>query len=467
MNLNLSIVQQIFTLAIPILFANILQSAYQLIDAFWVWRLWENAVAAVSVSFPITFFLISVWSWFAIAWATLIAQYCWAKKQEMVNHIAAQTILLVVVISISLSVIWYFSSGFILNLMWVEKEAFSDALSFLRISFLWMVFVFWFFMFQSILRWIWEVKMPMKIVLVTVLLNLIFDPLFIFWFWIIPAMWVWWAAFATLCTQAMASIIWIFLLFKWNYWIKVSFKSFKPDFSYISRAFFLWFPSSIEMSLRSLWLVMMTFLITSFWTTAIASYWAWSNVIQIIMIVAMWLSMAVSALVWQNIWAKNTDLAQEVANTSIKISFTFLTIIWVIVFLFAKFFVWFFVPWEELVINLWSRFLIFVALSFWFVWIQMAITWVLRAAWSMKTALILTIISQWVLQFPLAYILSKHTSLWIDWIWIAILLTNIIIAIASLIIFLKWDWKNNNLTEDDKMKENVFEDTSVERGYRH
>ena len=136
-------------------------------------------------------------------------------------------------------------------------------------------------------------------------------------------------------------------------------------------------------------------------------------------------------------------------------------------FLWMVFVFWFFVPWEETVINLWARFLYFVALSFWFVWIQMATIWVLRAAWNMKTALILTIISQWVLQFPLAYILSKHTSLWLDWIWISILVTNVIIAIVSLIIFLKWDWKNSNLTEDDKMKENVFEETSIERWYRH
>jgi len=136
-------------------------------------------------------------------------------------------------------------------------------------------------------------------------------------------------------------------------------------------------------------------------------------------------------------------------------------------FLWMVFVFWFFVPWEETVINLWARFLYFVALSFWFVWIQMATIWVLRVAWNMKTALILTLISQWVLQFPLAYILSKHTSLWLDWIWISILVTNVIIAIVSLIIFLKWDWKNSNLTEDDKMKENVFEETSIERWYRH
>ena len=458
---NIDIVKTILVLTIPILLSNLLQSAYQLIDAFWVWRLWENAVAAVSVSFPITFFLISVWSWFSIAWATLIAQYYWAKNFKKVNHVAWQTILLVVLVSILLSFIWYFSSWLILTLMWVEQQIFNEAIKFLQISFIWMVFVFSFFMFQSLLRWIWEVKMPMKIVFFTVLLNLVFDPLFIFWFWIIPAMWVAWAALATLFTQAIASCVWLYFLFKWNYWIKIDLSSFKPDFTYIKKAFFLWFPSSIEMSLRSLWLVVLTILITSFWTTAVASYWAWSNILQLVMILAMWLSMSTAALVWQSIWAKDIKKAQEIVNISSLISFLFLTFVWIIVFIFAKSLVWFFVPWEQLVIDWWAKFLHIIALSFWLIWIQMSITWVFRASWSMNTALILSIISQWVLQFPFAFILSNKTSLWLNWIWVAILVTNIIMVFISLLVYKKWDWKNKNITSDDKMSEEVYENIPI------
>lgn len=460
------IVKSILTLSVPILLANLLQSAYQLIDAYWVWRLWWDAVAAVSVSFPITFLMISLWSWFSIAGSTLIAQYYWAKKHKMVNHVAAQTILLVVFVSIIISILWYFSSSYILTLMWVEASVFNDALSFLKISFFWIVSIFGFFMFQSLLRWIWEVKMPMKIVMFTVLLNFIFDPLFIYWYWIIPALWVSWAALATLLTQTIASIIWMYFLFKWNYGIKINLLDFRPDFWYIKKAFSLWFPSSIEMSLRSLWLVVMTFLITSFWTQAIAWFWAWWNIVQIVMILSMWLSMATAALVGQNIGANNLERAEKIAKVSSIMSFWFLTFIWIIVFLFAHFFVWFFVHWDTEVVNWWARFLNIIALSFWLIWIQMSVTWVMRAAWKMNTALLLTIISQWVLQFPIAYILSKHTWLWIDWIWYSILISNIIMAIISIIVFYNWSWKKNKLTENDKIQEKVFEDVIIERGLK-
>jgi len=88
-----SIPRSLFLLAVPIMGANILQVAYQVIDAFWVGRLGADAVAAVSVTMPIMFVLIAAGMGFAIAGTTLIAQYTGARDHDMVDHVAAQTLL--------------------------------------------------------------------------------------------------------------------------------------------------------------------------------------------------------------------------------------------------------------------------------------------------------------------------------------------------------------------------------------
>ena len=67
-----------------------LQTGYQLTDAFWVGRLGAAAVAAVSVSFPVTFLVIALGAGLAMAGATLTAQYMGAGRQDMVNHVAAR-----------------------------------------------------------------------------------------------------------------------------------------------------------------------------------------------------------------------------------------------------------------------------------------------------------------------------------------------------------------------------------------
>src|SRR5437764_14258550 len=99
------ILRSLVALAVPIIVANILQAAYQLIDAFWVGRLGEAAVAAVSVSFPISFLTISLGVGLAIAGTTLIAQYFGAGDRRNVDHVAAQTFLMIVLVSIVLGAI--------------------------------------------------------------------------------------------------------------------------------------------------------------------------------------------------------------------------------------------------------------------------------------------------------------------------------------------------------------------------
>ncbi len=466
MALEWPIIQSIFTLALPILFANLLQSAYQLTDAFWVWRLGWDAIASVSVSFPITFLMISLGTGFAVAWSTLIAQYVGAKNQKMVNHVAAQTLMMVAVVSLILWAIWYVISPFLLNLMWVTPSVFSSAVGFMRISFVGILFIFGFSMFQSIMRGLWQVTLPMYIVWGTVCLNFILDPLFIYGYWSLPPLWVAGAAMATLLTQWIAAIIGLLILLSGKYGIHLKFEDFRPDYSYIRKAFFLGLPSSIEMSARALWLVVMSFLITSFGTIAVASYGAGSNILQLVMIPAMGLSMATSILVGQNIGAKNIDRATEIAKVSAIIAFLLLSFVGILIFFTAPILIRFFIPNDTSIINWGAVFLRIIALSFGFIGLQLSITWIFRASGNMITTLILSLISQWMIQFPLAYILSKHTSLGLEGIWYSFLLTNILIAIISFAWFLQWSWKRTSLTEDKRIKEEIFEEVIIEEGIR-
>ena len=101
------ILKALVALAVPIILGNVLQTGYQLTDAFWVGRLGAAAVAAVSVSFPVTFLVIALGAGLAMAGATLTAQYMGAGRQDMVNHVAAQTMIMVAITSVVLGALGY------------------------------------------------------------------------------------------------------------------------------------------------------------------------------------------------------------------------------------------------------------------------------------------------------------------------------------------------------------------------
>lgn len=462
-----SILRSLITLAVPIVLANILQAGYQLTDAFWVGRLGSASVAAVSISFPIMFLSIALGAGLAIAGSTLIAQYVGAKNHSMVNHVAAQTLLMVIIVSAVLGIIGYMLTPALLHLMGVAPDVYANAFGFMRVSFIGLVSSFSFFMFQSIMRGIGETTLPIYIVLGTVLLNFILDPLFIFGFGPVPALGVMGAALATLGTQTIAALMGFTALFGGKYGIHLSWANFVPDFAFIKRTFLLGFPASIEQSARAFGLTIMTFLIASFGTLTVAAYGVGSNVLQVVLIPGMGLSMAISVLVGQNIGAGNIERAERIGRLGAWVSFWLLSGVGVLVFIFAPYLVAFFIPEDPAVIALGTTFLRTMSLAWGCMGVQLALNGVFRASGNMVVTMMLTLVSQWGIQFPLAYILSKHTALGASGIWWAFPIANILSVLITLAVYTKGDWKKKHLIgAEEILTEEISKEIITEEGIR-
>jgi putative polysaccharide biosynthesis protein len=99
-----------------------------------------------------------------------------------------------------------------------------------------------------------ETRIPLIIVLGTVVLNFALDPLFIFGWGPVSGHGVMGAALATLITQALASLIGMMILLRGHHGIQLSWGGLIPDPPYLKRAFLLGFPGSVELSsVGSVW----------------------------------------------------------------------------------------------------------------------------------------------------------------------------------------------------------------------
>ncbi len=453
------ILRSLLTLAVPIVLTNVLQSAYQIIDAFWVGRLGGAAVAAVSISFPVMFLMFAVGAGLSIAGSTLIAQYVGARNEKMVSHVAGQTLLMVILAALVLGVIGYIITPGLLRLMGVEPNVYEGALGFMRVSFIGLAFNFAFFVFQGIMRSIGRPTVPVYIVLATVFLNFAINPLMIFGWGPIAGHGVMGAALTTLVTQGLASIVGIILLRRGLHGIHVHVQDFVPDFQHIRRAFFLGLPASLDMSARALALMLMTFLVTSFGTLSLAAYGVGGNVLQAVAIIpGIGLSIAVAALAGQNIGAGNIERAEQIGRLGARLGFVVLTAFGIVVFLFASPLVTFFVPNDAEVIREGAHFLRIIALSWGFYGAQFALIGVFRAAGNMMVSMMLTVVSQWVLQFPIAYVLSKHTALGVDGIYWSLPIANVLIFLITMAVFAKGDWRRKKLISDEERLANKVTD---------
>jgi len=457
-----SVTKSLLKLAWPIILANLLQTAYNLTDTFWVGRLGSDAVASVSISFPIIFLLISIGSGLALAGTILVSQYKGRKDQKNVDHVSTQTIILIGFVSIIISFLGYLLSPFLLRIMGAETAVYNDAVSYLKISFIGMIFLFMFGVFQSLLRGVGDAKTPLYVIFFSVLLNLILDPLFIFGFWIIPPFGVVGAAFATIGTQSIAAVIGITMLINGKHSIHIKPKDFKPDFKLMKRMFFLGFPASIEQSMRAFGMTAMITLVTSFGTTAIASYGIGTRILSFIIIPAIGISIATSTLVGQNIGAGKPKRAKQITKISSELSFVILTVAGIILFAFSNQLAQFFIPGEADVISSSSLFIRIMALTFGFIGLQQALLGAFRGAGNTVITMVLSIVSLWIIQFPLAYILSNTALLGEVGIWLSFPISNVLSAIIALAWYKKRSLKVGKPVFGDELTKEVMNEAVID-----
>ncbi len=458
------LLQALINLSGPVVLANVLQTAIQITTIFWVGRLGTNAVAAMSLSIPIIFLMISIGSGITIAGSTFVAQYAGARNTKMMSIVTAQTMNMVVIVSIVLSVLGYVIAPGFLHLLGTSEAIMPDALAYMRVTLYGIVFMFIFAVFQSVLRGVGEVNLPLYLIAASVVLNFVLTPFFMFGWGGFPKFGLAGSAWAMLVTQVLTAAIGLKVLFGKRYGITVALADFKPDLPFMKRTFLLGLPASIEQSARAFGLIIMTFLIASFGTLAVASYGVGARIMGFAFIPAMGLSLATATLVGQNVGAGNIARAEECGRLSAWLGFGVLTAFGLLVFLFASAIVAFFVPGETALIAESTQFVQVVALTYGFMGVQQAHIGALRGAGSMVSTMVLSIVGLWVLQFPIAYVFSKHTALGLDGIWWAYAVQNVLTALITWAWFARGKWKTIRLTEDERREEAVVEEVILDQG---
>ena len=348
--------------------------------------------------------------------------------------------------------------------MGAEPAVYAAAVSYIRISFIGMVFVFIYMVFQSLMRGVGDVKTPMYIVFGAVLLNLIFDPLFIFGYGFVPAFGVAGAAVATIGTQGLAAIIGLAILLSGRHQLHLQLNDLKLDVALFKKMFRLGLPASIEQSTRALGMTVMTFLVASFGTLTLAAYGIGSRILSFVIIPALGFSMATSTLVGQNIGAGQLKRAEKTAKLSALSAFIILTLVGFIFFIFARQISAFFIPTQTAAINSSALFIKIMALSFGFIGLQLALNGAFRGSGNTLISMFLSIISLWLLRFSLAYFSSTYTTLGELGLWLAFPAANIITAIIALIWFSTGSWQYKQLTTAGKLIKEISKETIVEEG---
>ena len=444
---EMPIIKAIIMLSIPILVTNLLQTMYQITDTFWVGQLGKEAVAAVGISFPIVFLIIAVGSGIGMAGSILVSQYKGKHDQEQIDFISTQTTIFMFFLGIIFTIIGVLFTEPIVLLMGVEASVLPLAISYLFVSFLATMFNFVYASAASLLRGVGEVKLPMRIVLITVVLNFLLDPLFIFGFSfnginLIPASGVAGAAWATFLTLGLSALIGLYYLFKGNKGIHIRKSSLKPHFPTFKKLAIIGWPSSIEFFSHSIGMLVLTIIAAAYGTIILASFTLGLRVFSFVFMPALSVSIAVSTIVGQYIGAKKSEFIGKILKQAGTISFVSLTLVGILLFIFAEPIVGVFVPGELEVIASAGELIRVMALTFGFLGIMTVMVGSIRGAGATKKAMGLSILLL-VFQVIIAIVLPPFFG--VTGIWLAFPGAIMLTCGVSIYFAKKMNWAKSRL----------------------
>ena len=465
-----SLVRPMFMLAWPLVVIQLLQVAYNVGDTFWLGALSPEAVGAVSLAFPLLFLLIAVGSGFTTAGAILVAQHTGAESGKG-GLIAGQTLSFISILAIVLGVLGYFVTDSMLALLPADPETQATviplAADYMRIFFLGMPFLFGFFIFVSLMRGYGNTRAPMRVMAVSVVINLVIDPLLIFGVGPFPRFEIQGAAIATVFSRGVATAIGFYILFYTDVGPEIEPGHLVPRLEYVSKITRLGVPTALEQSMSSLAMITMTAMVATFPPAVVAAYGLGNRLISLAFLPAMGMGQATDTIVGQNLGAGKADRAEKATWIASGVVAAIMLAAGMIAFLFPEPIVGVFMTSGQEgtaeTIHYGSIYLQVAAAMFVFMGVLQVFLGAFRGAGNTKTALVFSVVTLWVARVPVSYYLIFVAGWGTMGIWIGVVVGDVVGAIAALAYFTRGTWKESILEDDedgerDDERESVRED---------
>ncbi|ENQ3079337.1 MATE family efflux transporter [Bacillus cereus] len=433
---------------IPLLLSNVLQSLGQLFGMVVVGRwLGINELAAISAFFPLFFLLISFVIGIGSGSSILIGQAFGARNEDRLKAIIGTTLTFTFVLGAILAVVGSMFAMDIMRLVGTPENIIDISVHYARILFISMPVLFLYFAYTTFMRGAGDSKTPFYFLIVSTGLNMAFLPILIFGWFGLPKLGVYGAAYASVISTIVTFIILLVYLRKTKHPLQFDArvrKYLRMDGELLKLLLRLGIPASINMILVSLSEIAVISFVNRFGSDATAAYGVVNQVASYVQMPAVSLGITVSIFAAQSIGANQFDRLQKVIRAGLVMNYVIGGILISFIYLFSKEILALFLTSQNtidiahslIMITLWS-YLIFGHAQ--------VIGATMRASGTVLWPTIFAVIAIWLVEVPVAYFLSYHTSLGIKGIWVGYPAA----FIVSLLLqygYYRLSWKKKRIT---------------------
>jgi putative MATE family efflux protein len=289
----------------------VVQTLYLLADLYWVGRLGKEAIAAVGLSGNLMMLVVALTQMLGVGTTTVISQAAGRKDQASAEVAFNQSIVLSLFVALLFGVF-----SFPLRTQYSQSLSADAPTAILAAQYL-----LWFIpalMLQfplvslgSALRATGIIKPAVGLQVLSVILNMIFAPLFIFGVGPFPKMGVAGAALATFLSILIANILTIIYFEKSFHYLRFRVSEWRPRWKIWWSMLRIGLPAGAEFALMAVYIVIVYVIIRGFGAAAQAGFGVGARVMQAMFLPVIAVAFAVGPVVGQNFGGRQADRVRQ------------------------------------------------------------------------------------------------------------------------------------------------------------
>lgn len=337
---NGSPLKLILGFCIPLIFGNLFQQFYNMVDTIIVGRyLGVNALAAVGSTGSINFLIIGFCSGVCSGLAIPIAQRFGAKDFSGLRRFVANSIWLAIVFAIVMTFATVFACRWILEIMRTPADIIDGAYSYIVIIFLGIPVTYLYNLLAGIIRALGDSKTPVFFLVLSACLNIVLDLTFV----IVFEMGIAGAAWATVISQGVSGILCLFYMIKKFDVLRLTKEEWRPDMHLIGILCNMGVPMGLQYSVTAIGSVILQSAVNALGSIAVASVTAASKVSLFMMCPFDAMGTTLATYAGQNVGAGSMERVQKGVKSGNAIALTYSALAMAIVYTVGKYLIMLFV----------------------------------------------------------------------------------------------------------------------------
>lgn len=436
-----SLRKAIFLLAVPMIIEMAMESVFALVDLFFVSRLGKHAVSTVGLTESVLTIIYSIAIGMSMAATAIVARRIGEKNERGAAAAAMQSIWLSLAVILVLSGTGVLLATDILRLMGAEAQTVASGANYTRLMMASSTVIMLLFLINGIFRGAGDASIAMRSLTLANGFNILLCPLLINGLGPIPAFGLTGAAMATSIGRTMGVLYQLYHLFNGKSMVKLTRASLKTEWPIISALVKIAWPATFQFIIASCsWIFLAQLVAETGHSAASAGYQTALRIIMFFLLPAWGISNAAATLVGQSLGAKDPLRAEASVLQTAKYNAIFMGVVSLLFLFLPVPIVGFFTPVEEVQQYAVSALRI-ISTGYIFYGIGMVLVNAFNGAGDTRTPTIVNIFCFWLFQLPLAYLLAKTLGWGPKGVFIAIPTAEIVITIASFVLFKKGRWK--------------------------